>query len=239
MAGQILESLVRAEQTLSMVAGDYEVIVVNDGSIDGTGRVVEDYSTSRPRVRLISYPRNVGKGYALRRGFDEASGSIIVFLDSDSDIDAAHIKSYLEALQGCDMVIASKRHPKSEYEAPVMRKILSAAFNIAVKLLLGIRYSDTQAGLKAFRKDALMKVMGMGLVKRYAFDAELLALASLLKLRVREAPVKVRMSSRFSLKHVIYMLIDLMGIFYRLKVIKWYQKNLNSEEAHYKPIIKI
>lgn len=238
-AGQIIESLVRVERILDGVAGDYEVIVVDDGSEDGTRDVVESYLRLRPKVKLISYNENVGKGYALRRGFDMAGGEIVVFLDSDSDIDAACIESYVEALQSCDMVIASKRHPKSDYKAPLMRKILSAAFNIIVKILFGIRYSDTQAGLKAFRKTALAKIMRIGLVKRYAFDVELLALANMLGLRVKEAPVNVHLDARFSLRHIIYMLIDMMGIFYRLRVIGWYRKNLNSKTIEYKPIIRI
>ncbi|MGQ9544034.1 MAG: glycosyltransferase [Candidatus Bathyarchaeia archaeon] len=238
-AGQILGSLVRVEQTLSRVTGDYEVIVVDDGSLDGTGDIIESYSRLNHRVRLVSCGRNMGKGYALRRGFSEASKDIVAFLDSDSDIDAVHLKAYVEALEGYSMVVASKRHPQSDYRAPFMRKILSVTFNMLVKLLLGIRCSDTQAGLKVFRRTEFGKIMRMGLVKRYAFDVELLALASLLKLRVREAPVKIRMSARFSLKQVMYMILDLMGIFYRLKVIGWYQKNLNSGDVEYKPIIRI
>jgi hypothetical protein len=160
-------------------------------------------------------------------------------LDSDSEIDSDHIGAYVKALEDYDMVIASKRSPYSEYRAPIMRKILSASFNILVKLLVGIKYSDTQAGLKAFRRDAFEKIMRMGLVKRFAFDVELLALASLLKLRVAEAPVKINLNVGFSRRSIMYMLIDLLGITYRLRVLRWYQNNLNREAAKYRPIIRI
>jgi len=234
---KILDILVKVDQIFGENSRDYEVIVVNDGSEDRTEQVVRSCVRLNPRVKLISYRKNVGKGYALRKGFAEASEDIVIFLDSDSDIDADQIKTHAKALEQYDMVIASKRHPYSEHRAPVMRKVLSASFNILVKILIGIRYSDTQAGLKAFRKKALEKIVKMGLVKRYSFDVELLALASLVKLRVLEAPVKVCQSAGFSLKSIMYMMIDLMGIFYRLRVIKWYQRNLNKKYVHYKPII--
>ena len=238
-ASEILRSLVKVEQTLSRITSDYEVIVVNDGSEDDTEQVVKSYLKLSPKVKLVSYAQNIGKGFALRKGSAEATRDIIVFIDSDSDIDAEHIVRYVKALGQHDMVIASKRSPHSDYKAPIMRKILSASFNILVKLLLGIKYSDTQAGLKAFRKKEFERIMRMGLVKRFAFDAELLALASLLNLRVVEAPVKIRMSARFSAKYIMYMLIDLLGVAYRLRVIKWYQHNLNGEISKYKPIIPI
>ena len=237
-ADKIRQTLVRVESILNR-NGDYEIIVVDDGSTDETKSVVKTYTESHLKVKLASYPQNVGKGYALRKGTTEASKDTIIFLDSDSDIEAEHIQSYVKALEHYDMVIASKRSPYSDYTAPIVRKILSASFNILVKLLVGIRYSDTQAGLKAFRRDAFEKIMRMGTVKRFAFDVELLALASLLKLKVVEAPVKISINVGFSRRAVMYMLVDLLGITYRLRVLRWYQNNLDKADAKYKPIIRI
>ena len=236
---KIVKTLMKVEEILDRTVQDYDIIVVNDGSKDETEKVVRSYAESDPRIKLVSYVQNVGKGYALRRGTLEGEKDIIIFLDSDSEIDSDHIGAYVKALEDYDMVIASKRSPYSEYRAPIMRKILSASFNILVKLLVGIKYSDTQAGLKAFRRDAFEKIMRMGLVKRFAFDVELLALASLLKLRVAEAPVKINLNVGFSRRSIMYMLIDLLGITYRLRVLRWYQNNLNREAAKYRPIIRI
>lgn len=237
-ADEIRSTLARVETILNRNR-EYEIIVVDDGSTDETKSVAKSYAESHPKVKVISYPQNVGKGFALRRGTMEASKDIVIFLDSDSDIDSKHIESYVKALKHYDMVIASKRSPYSDYRAPVMRKILSASFNILVKLLVGIRYSDTQAGLKAFRRDAFERILRMGLVKRFAFDVELLALASLLKLKVVEAPIDISLNVGFSRTSIMYMFIDLLGITYRLRVLRWYQNNMDKEDAKYQPIIRI
>jgi glycosyltransferase involved in cell wall biosynthesis len=236
---KIRSTLTRIEQVLSQCPWNYEIIVVNDGSTDETERAVRSRLESDPKIKLISYAQNIGKGYAVRKGTAEAKSDVIILLDSDSDIDAEHIAAYVRALKQYDMVIASKRNPLSNYEAPFVRKILSTSFNVLVKLFVGIQYSDTQAGLKAFRRSAFETIVKMGLVKRFAFDVELLALASLLKLRVVEAPVKVQISSGFSLKSIMYMALDLLGIVYRLRVVRWYQSNLNGKKLNYKPIIRI
>jgi len=173
---KIVKTLMKVEEILDRTVQDYDIIVVNDGSKDETKKVVRSYAEADPRIKLVSYVQNVGKGYALRKGTLEADKDIIIFLDSDSEIDSDHIGAYVKALEDYDMVIASKRSPYSEYRAPIMRKILSASFNILVKLLVGIKYSDTQAGLKAFKRDAFEKIMRMGLVKRFAFDVELPAI---------------------------------------------------------------
>jgi hypothetical protein len=102
----------------------------------------------------------------------------------------------------------------------------------------GVRVSDTQSGFKAFRREALVKIMALVSVKRYAFAVELVVVAKLLKLRIVELPVRIRLGGLFSARQVVRMLVDLLGITYRLRVIHWYQKNLYNARATYKPIIK-
>ena len=214
---------------LKKMGASYEIIVVDDGSTDGTGRVVQRFGNRS--VKLISYGRNEGKGYALRRGFMESSGRYVVFMDSDMDVDPSQVKLYLRTLERADVVIGSKWHPKSRVETSFLRKFLSRSFYALAKLLVGIRVSDTQVGLKAFRREGLEKIMKMQLVKRYAFDVELLALASLLKLRIVELPVNLRLKGNFDLREVFRMIRDLLGIAYRLRVLKWYQKNIGDAGA--------
>jgi hypothetical protein len=119
-----------------------------------------------------------------------------------------------------------------------MRRLLSHAFNRLVMLLTGLRVSDTQTGFKAFRREALEKIMNLVSVKHYAFDVELLVAAKLLRLRIVELPIKISLASLFSVRYVLRMFVDLLGITYRLRVIHWYQSNLHNPEAAYKPIIK-
>jgi hypothetical protein len=145
--------------------------------------------------------------------------------------------NYIEALESADFVIGSKRHPLSTVRTPAGRRFLSLGFNILERLLTGVRASDTQAGLKAARSAALYKVLPLLSVKKYAFDAELLAVASLLNYRIVELPVNIQLAAMFNAKHVFRMMIDLLGIAYRLRVKRWYQKNSMTMTATYRPII--
>lgn len=202
----------------------YELIVVDDGSIDNTGIKVGNYAKNNGHVKIVGYKNNVGKGFALKTGFFHANGELIVFIDSDSDIDPNLILHYVKALKDADIIVGSKWHPQSSVEAPLVRRILSHGFNVLVKLLVGLRVSDTQTGLKAIRRSAFVRVFPKLIVKRFAFDVELLALANLLGLRVVEMPIRIRLGSLFSMGEAWRMFRDLLGITYRLRVIRWYQR---------------
>jgi hypothetical protein len=159
-------------------------------------------------------------------------------MDSDADVKPDLMKQYVTVLRNNDIALASKWHPDSRVSTPVMRRLLSHAFNLLVMLLTGLRVSDTQSGFKAFRREALDKIMNLVSVKHYAFDVELLVAAKLLKLRIIELPIKIHLNSLFSARYVLRMLVDLLGITYRLRVTQWYQKNLHNPQAVYKPIVK-
>jgi hypothetical protein len=116
--------------------------------------------------------------------------------------------------------------------------MLSIGFHNIARLLTGITVSDTQTGLKAFRRESLDRILPLLSVKRYAFDVEVLAVAQLLGMRVVEMPVNIRMDAHFKLKDVFRMVIDLLGIAYRLRITHWYKKNLNNRHAHYRPHIR-
>jgi glycosyltransferase involved in cell wall biosynthesis len=202
----------------------YEIIVVNDGSKDKTLPKAITYASRNGHVKVVSYSPNEGKGYAIKKGFMHTSGEVVVFVDSDMEIDFSLISSYVEALQHGDIVIASKWHPQSVVEIPLARRFLSYGFNVLVRLLTGVTLRDTQAGLKAIKRSAFMDVFQRLAVKRYAFDVELLAVANLYGLKVVEMPVKLKMGASFRLREMWRMLIDLLGIAYRLKLIHWYQR---------------
>ncbi len=146
--------------------------------------------------------------------------------------------NYVDALETADFVIGSKRHPLSTVRTPTMRRFLSLGFNILERLLTGVNATDTQAGLKAARSSALYQVLPLLSVKRYAFDAELLAVASLFNFKIKELPVNIDLKATFSARQVFRMLIDLLGIAYRLRIKRWYQTNKASMSDTYTPIIQ-
>ncbi|MGA2682127.1 MAG: glycosyltransferase [Candidatus Bathyarchaeia archaeon] len=202
----------------------YEIVVVDDGSKDCTLAIARKYAGRNGHVKVLSYKENVGKGYAVKTGFMQTSGSVVIFTDGDMDIDLGTISEYLEALKQGDIVIASKRHVDSQVEVPVSRRILSEVFNGLVRFLTGLPLKDTQSGLKAMKKSAFIDIFPRLAVKRYAFDVELLAVANLYGLKVVEMPVNIKLDAEFKPKEMWHMFLDLLGIAYRLRVIRWYQR---------------
>jgi len=220
----------RVDKVAKQTGLNYELIVVNDGSNDRTGTKIGSFAKNNGHVKVVGYENNVGKGHALKTGFSHAIGNIVVLMDTDTDIDPHHIAEYVKALKNADIVISSKWHPDSIVETPLIRRILSHGFNVLVKLLVGLRLSDTQTGLKAIRRNAFANLFPKLTVKRYAFDVELLALANLLDLRIAELPIKLRLNSLFSFREVWKMLWDLFGITYRLRVTRWYQRAMFTRD---------
>jgi glycosyltransferase involved in cell wall biosynthesis len=220
----IEETISRVDAAVRQIGVTYELIVVDDGSVDDTRKKVSDYANCNGHVKVVGYERNMGKGYAVKTGFQCASGNAVIFIDSDLDIDPRQVIRYFKALKHGDIVISSKWHPQSSVEIPLIRRFLSRAFNVLVRLLTGVGLKDTQTGLKAVRRKALEKVFSRLSVKRYAYDVELLTLAKLHGLKVVELPVNLRMRGLFNPKHVWGMFVDLLGITYRLRVAKWYSR---------------
>jgi len=220
-------------ETLDMIIANkklpYEIVVVDDGSRDGTLANAKRYAVKNGHVKVLSYGNNVGKGFAVKTGFMKANGNIVVFADSDMEIDLSVISKYLDALKNGDIVIASKRHSDSKVKVPVSRRILSEGFNGLVRILTGVPLKDTQSGLKAMRKSAFIDIFPRLAVKRYAFDVELLAVANLCGLKVVEMPVNIKLDATFKPKEMWHMFIDLLGIAYRLRIIHWYQRKLPSK----------
>jgi len=231
----IAKSIAVAADQFEAVHRDFEIIVVDDGSTDETRQTA--HSVFDSRVKVVSYSPNKGKGYALKEGFNSVTGEFSFLVDSDLEIQARDLASYVRELADSDIVIGSKRHPLSNVQTPPIRKILSLGFNALERLLTGVNASDTQSGLKGARSTMLYEILPLLSVKRYAFDAELLAVASLADLRIKELPVQIQLKGAFSVKQVFRMLVDLLGIAYRLRVTRWYQRNLISLSETYKPII--
>jgi glycosyltransferase involved in cell wall biosynthesis len=223
--GRIIEqAFKRVDDSLRKTGIKYELIVVDDGSADDTRKKTINYASNNNHVKVLGYNRNVGKGFATKTGLSHSTGNAIVILDSDLNIDPDGILNYIEALKQGDLVIASKWHPQSCVEIPLFRKFLSHGFNVLVKLLTGLRLGDTQTGLKAISRKAVNIIVSRLAVKRYAFDVELLTLANLYNLKIIELPVNIQMSGLFSIREVWKMFIDLLGITYRLRIIKYYQR---------------
>ena len=207
----------------------YEVIVVEDGKLDNSFELLE--KANIPHVKLVGYGSNHGKGYAVRYGMARSTGDIIGFIDAGADLDPKGLKILLVHMEwyGADIIVGSKWHPVSRVKYPWWRKIISKGYGLYVKLLFGLDISDTQLGMKFFRREVLEKVLPRLLVKKYAMDIELLAVANRVGFtRIYEAPIELDWSQIDSqISKNIYMSIwdmawDTLAVFYRLKILHYY-----------------
>ena len=176
-AGYIAENVAIIREELGSAAIPYELIVVSDGSADDT--VNEVVTADHPDVRVLHYDRNIGKGYAVKVGLLAARGRYAGFIDSDLDLHPAVVPAFLAAMQQprLDAAIGSKRHPGSVVDYPLRRRAYSWLYQQLIRLLFQLEVRDTQVGIKLFRRELVDAVVPHLLVKRYAFDLELLAVA--------------------------------------------------------------
>jgi dolichol-phosphate mannosyltransferase len=217
-AGKVSHSLGKIKQSVELAFSNYELIVVNDGSTDNTLTILRDIGMRDEHVHIISYTPNRGKGYAVRQGVLHSHGDAVLFLDGDLDISPDLIKDYVERLSTSDLVIASKWHPESSVKIPRSRAFLSRAFHLLIKMAIGIAQTDTQAGFKVGKGDIMRTIFRNVSINRYAFDVELLTIASILRLRVQEMPVIMKIERRFNTKEIVNMFLDVTRIWYKYRI---------------------
>lgn len=229
----IVRDLKRIKSVLDQLRYQNELILVVDGKADNTFNKAAQYAKKAGNVKVIGYETNKGKGYAIRFGMAESSGDIVGFIDAGMDLNPNGLYMLLEHFDwyNADIIVGSKRHPVSKVYYPWQRKILSMGYQFLVWLLFGLRVKDTQVGMKFFKREVLEKVLPRLLVKHFAFDIEILAVANYLGFRrIYEAPVDIKLrfggtstiTSQKFLRTVFAMLIDTLAVFYRLKFLDYY-----------------
>lgn len=222
----IASNLLRLTQALGQTGSTWEVIVVVDGD-PTTWAAAKTCAISG--VRVLGYSQNRGKGFALRYGISGARGRLVTIIDSDMEIAPEEIgrMAGLLDLYRADIVVGSKRHPLSEVQYPWARRVQSLAYQLLVRTLFRVRVRDTQTGLQMFRREVADRVVDAALVKRFAFDLELLVLANHFGYkRIIECPVKIdyQFRSTTNFRAVFAVLWDTAAIYYRLHVLRWYDR---------------
>lgn len=207
---------------------DYEVIVVVDGSPDKTAREARRHKSSK--VKVFEYFPNHGKGYALKFGTQKAIGDIITFADAGGDFDPRQFDKCVRLMEifDADFVIGSKRHPASKINYPLKRRMYSWIYHKMIRVLFGLKVTDTQAGLKFLKKNVAKDIMPRVLVKQYAFDLEMLVIAWQLGYRrIFEAPIDLKFNkanSGINFGAIRKMITDTMAVFYRARILNYYRK---------------
>lgn len=192
-AQRLAASLEKVLQYAQQRRGSWEIIVVNDGSSDNTADIVRRYAKAQPTLRLIENSGNRGKGFSVRNGMLHARGELLLFSDADLSSPIQEADKLFAAIQaGADVAIGSRwmRKELQVKRQPIHRRALGRMFNLALRLILGLNFKDTQCGFKAFRRSAAEQVFPRQKIERWGFDPELLYLAKRAGLRIEEVPVE-------------------------------------------------
>lgn len=227
----IREDIENLKRSLSELTFNYEIIVVIDGNLDKTYDVIK--ALHNKNIKIYMYEKNQGKGFAVKYGMRKAVGDVIGFIDAGMDISSTSISMLINHMiwYDADIIVGSKLHPVSQVEYPFTRRILSWGWRTFTHLLFGFKVRDTQAGLKIFKGRVAKDVFPRLLVKKFAFDVEMLAVAYALGYkRIYEAPVRLNFNNVSSItslglwRVILFMIIDTLAIFYRLKILRYYEK---------------
>ena len=195
-ATRLGRSLETIYEYLNQTYPDSEVIVVDDGSIDETATIAEKSfeAAGKLSVRLIRVKPNKGKGYAVRAGLLSATAPIALFSDADLSTPISETSKLLAAIEreGNDLVFGSRALDRSliGVHQPWRREQGGRVFNLMVRLATGLPFSDTQCGFKAFRMSTCRPVIEAAVIDRFSFDVELIYVAHLAGLRLKEIPVR-------------------------------------------------
>lgn len=231
----IVSNITSLQEAVKSLPFETEIIIVVDGILDDTYGMLKKKKSKY--LRVVGYEKNQGKGFAVRKGMLEAKGDVIGFIDGGMDIDPTGIALLINHMvwYNADVIIGSKLHPVSQVDYPFPRKVLSWGYRSLIRLLFGLRVRDSQVGLKLFKRNVVRDVFPRILVKNYAFDIEVLAVAHARGFtRIFEGPVRLNFNKKSSItpgnfwKIIGLMLWDTMAVFYRLKILRYYKKPSQS-----------
>ena len=194
----INNTITQVDLYLRSTFGDnYEIIASDDGSTDTTPELLNALCESFPHLRIVTHPYGInrGKGAAVRNGVLNASGDIIIFTDCDLSYGMdvfARIADVFTADTGTDIVIGSRNISADGYDGYTpLRKILSKLYIKILTVFAGLRYTDSQSGIKGFRRDPAKRIFSKCEIDRFAFDMEVLMIADKLRYNIRELDVKI------------------------------------------------
>jgi len=201
----------------------WEVAVVNDGSSDGTAQLVKTFSAHEPRVALLEYGQNHGKGYAVRYGMTHVTGEIRVFMDADNSTSIDHLETFLPILDaGYDVVIGSRDIAGANIRVhqSKIKELLGDLGNLWIQFWAVGGIKDTQAGFKVFTKQASDDVFPYLTIDRWGFDVEALAVARLHGHKISEQPIKWVNDPNSKVSPSAYLQVLLEVVEVRLNIIK-------------------
>ncbi|MFC2063882.1 dolichyl-phosphate beta-glucosyltransferase [Chloroflexota bacterium] len=198
----------------------FEILVVDDGSLDQTAKLVADFAQNHLQVKLIDQPVNLGKGQAIQRGVKESKGKYIIFMDADLPYELNALFAFLDALkEGADLAIGS-RHLEGSLikDVPPLRYFIGQVFSLLVSLLISPGIRDTQCGFKGFKAEVAQRIFQRTTIGRWGMDVEVLFIARKFNYSISQIPVIMTGFRNDSRVHVVK---DSIRMFFDLFRIRW------------------
>ena len=203
---------------------DYELVVVEDGSTDGTVEIVQDFASRNNRIKLVSSEERLGKGKAIRNGVLYAEKKFVGYMDADLSADPSEFERLIPFIDQFDIVVGSRilRGGLPPIKRPFIRSFLSSCYSRLFRILFrGVTVYDPQCGLKLFKSNVAQKLLTQIGTSGFAFDCEVIARASSLRMTVKEVPIlwEHQYGSKVSiLPEIMKMAKDLMLVWYKIKI---------------------
>jgi len=214
----------RLKEVLEKIPYDYEIIFVDDGSIDRTREILEEIASKDKKVKVIEFARNFGQTPAMMAGMDYATGDVIVTMDGDLQNDPEDIPRLLEKIEEGYDVVSGWR--KNRQDAAISRKLPSKIANWLIGKMTGVKIHDYGCTLKAYRSDVIKKVRLYGELHRFipALASTVTSVSKIIEIPVKHHP-RIYGKSKYGISRTFKVLADLFFI--------WFLKKFMQKPIHF------
>ncbi|MFC1485383.1 glycosyltransferase family 2 protein, partial [bacterium] len=243
-AGTIKDMVEDAREVLEEIANEYEIIIVNDGSLDTTAQVADEMHEKYPEVRAVHHNYNVGYGAALKTGFAECKYEVIFYTDGDHQFDIKELKDLMPYIDEYDLVSGYRKN--RAYDNEKMRKLSSILYNAFIKLLFGLKYKDLDCAFKLMKRDVIKdsaQFINSGFICAVLFYETERRGKKIKQLPVSHYERKYGVSSSFSFFFILRSIVELFEAVwemkYREKFYSFRQNILKKEQAKKKKSLYI
>jgi hypothetical protein len=221
-ADVVEDTIRKVMQYLDSFTDSYEIIIAEDGSIDGTNKLAAMLAKKNSQIKHIHGQKRLGRGTALKNSFKKSIGETLVYMDLDLATDLSHLKELISAIntEGYDLATGSRLLSESKVNRSWTRKLASGSYNLLVRKMLGSKIKDHQCGFKSFKREPLLLLLNEVEASHWFWDTEILVRANLRGYKIKEIPVLWRSGKETKvrlIKDSLNMFWQALSLWWRLK----------------------